>query len=114
MTNAADIIADIKYRGFDAQSGYGQFVKARDLKPEISMPEFIEIYKTVTATPLPIVSEYKSGVTVGDTVSYTDVNLWSDKGKLTRISGKKAWVIWDRWQQLGEVEEWLPNLRAWN
>lgn len=47
--NAADVIADIKHRGFDKQTGYGQFVKARALQPEMNMKEFSKIYDSVSA-----------------------------------------------------------------
>lgn len=47
--NTADVIADIKARGFNKQTGYGQFVKARNLKPEVDMKEFSRIYDSVSA-----------------------------------------------------------------
>lgn len=50
--NAADVIADIKARGFNKQTGYGQFVKARNLKPELGMKEFSKVYDFVSAAML--------------------------------------------------------------
>ncbi len=54
-------------------------------------------------------------VTVGDAVSYHDVNLWQSRGKLTRIgrgpNGGDCWVKWD-WSN-SESEELLDNLVAW-
>jgi hypothetical protein len=55
--NAADVIADIKARGFDKQTGYGEFVKARALQPELDMKEFSKVYDSVSATPFKSVSQ---------------------------------------------------------
>ena len=48
QASAADVIADIKAKGFTKQTGYGQFVIARGLKPEIDMKKFSEIFDQVT------------------------------------------------------------------
>lgn len=45
--SASDVIADIKAKGFTKQTGYGQFVIARSLKPEIDMKEFSSIFDSV-------------------------------------------------------------------
>ncbi len=40
-----EIADEIAARGIDPQASYGQFVKARDLKPEISASEWLPVYR---------------------------------------------------------------------
>lgn len=46
--NVADLAADYKARGFDRQACYSQFVKDRNLKPELDAKEFQTIFDFVT------------------------------------------------------------------
>jgi len=46
--NAADLAADYKAQGIERQSSYSQFVKDRDLKPEMDAGDFFKIYDSVT------------------------------------------------------------------
>jgi len=46
--NTAELVARIKTYGNDPSKLYGLFVKARDLRPEISLPEFRSLFEIVT------------------------------------------------------------------
>ncbi len=54
-------------------------------------------------------------LTVGDVVSYSDVNLWPAKGRLVRFErgqhGGDCIVAWDRSGR--QCEECASNLIAW-
>ncbi len=45
--SAESLVAHIKAKGYTPQTGYGQFVKHRDLKPEIDMKKFVKIWEQV-------------------------------------------------------------------
>jgi hypothetical protein len=69
--SAADLAADYRARGIERQASYGQFVKDRNLRPEISAREFYAIFDAVTP------SLFVEHQIVGDTtpthiLTYTD------------------------------------------
>jgi len=48
-----ELVSYVKSQGYTPQTGYGQFVKHRTLRPEISMKQFLKIWGQVSGAPLP-------------------------------------------------------------
>jgi hypothetical protein len=53
--NTEELVNVVKSMGLDAQSSFGQFVKARALRPEIGMREFRRIWDRVSGVVSPAV-----------------------------------------------------------
>lgn len=99
--NIADLAADYKARGMDHTTAWGEFVKDRNLKPEISAKQFYAIYDSVSASrigPKTTTVEFKP--THFDTVTEQKVMI-SRKGGGFHL-------VWERGMVGGEPGETLP------
>lgn len=84
-----ELVNLIKSEGYTPQTGYGQFVLRRALRPEISMNEFVKIWNTVSG----IAPIFKKSIQ--KTVTHKLVETFSDEPKFIELVEENEYYI--RW-----------------
>jgi hypothetical protein len=82
-----ELVAAIKAMGFTPQDGFGQFVIHRDLRPEISMPEFKRIFDNI-APAMP-----KSDKPTFKGATHALKETFSDQVKLVQVIEENEHVV---------------------
>jgi hypothetical protein len=100
--NAADLAADYKAKGIERQASYSQFVRDRDLKPEMDAKEFYAIYDSVTpmllkpkTPPVPRKSEKKEIVEAVRIESFPEKKAVPEPSVKTESVEAKAKEPWE-------------------